>query len=120
MERDPTFDVQVEWPLWKSRPPVITPVSSPLVQALAASHEEVVGVRPDISAKGRSGAAADGSLTAEAGIQTVLYGPGGGETDKEYGKAQWLGQIPKDERIALKDLVDCTSVFIRTVERLCG
>jgi acetylornithine deacetylase/succinyl-diaminopimelate desuccinylase-like protein len=117
---DPTFQYEVEWPLWESRPPVLTPKESPLVQSIASSHEDVVGQQPDISAKGRSGAAADGSLTAKAGIQTVLYGPGGGETDKEYGLGQWTGKLPKDERILLDDLVNCTSVYFQAAQRLCG
>lgn len=119
-KQDPTFEYEVTWPVWESRPAGFTSPNSPLVQALKASHIEVVGGEPDISHLGRSGAAADGSLTHGAGITTVLYGPGGGETDKEYTLAQWEGRMPKDERIALKDLVDCTDVFNRTVVRLVG
>lgn len=117
---DPTIDAEVTWPLWKSRPAVATPVDSHLVTTLATSHEEVFGTPPDISARGRSGAAADGSLTAEAGIQTVLYGPGGGESDRQHELQQRAGNLPWDERIALDDIVNATKVFALTAVRLCG
>lgn len=117
---DPHFRAELEWPSWETRPAVDTPFDSPAVQSLARWHEYVVGAKPDVGYLGRSGAAADGSHTFGAGIPTVLYGPGGGQTDLEREWSALTGAIPREERIATGDLVSAARVYALTAADLCG
>lgn len=117
---DPSFRAELEWPSWQTRPAVDTPLDSPAVQSLARWHQYVVGTKPDVGHLGRSGAAADGSHTFAAGIPTVLYGPGGGQTDLEREWRALTGEIPREERIAITDLVSAARVYALTATELCG
>ena len=117
----PNLETEVEWPSQAtSRPAVSNDRSHPLVQSLARWHEKVTGRPSVIGSKGRSGAAADGSHTSAAGIDTVLYGPGGGVTDIDYRLRGHLGTGPPDERIALDDIVKTAKVFALTAADLCA
>ena len=116
----PYLKTEVEWPLWETRPAVATPHDHPVAQSLACWHERVTGEPAQVDALGRMGAAADGSHTGAAGIDTVIYGPGGGETDKEYRLRAYLKEGPPDERIAIKDLLTTAKVLALTAADLCG
>jgi acetylornithine deacetylase len=120
-DKYPYLDTRVEWPSrTKTRPAASTSRDHPLVQSLAHWHERVTGEPGDVGSQGRSGAAADGSHTHEAGITTVLYGPGGGEKDKEYRLKAHLKEGQPDERIAIKDLITTTKVLALTAADICG
>jgi acetylornithine deacetylase/succinyl-diaminopimelate desuccinylase-like protein len=66
------------------------------------------------------GAAADASLLAAAGITTVLYGPGGGDSDSEYQRAAHEGLVPPDERVSISSIVNAAKVYALTAVGLCG
>ena len=120
-EKYPYLKTEVEWPSQTdTRPAVTTPNDHAIVQSLARWHEHVTGEPTDIGFLGRSGAAADGSHTFGAGIPTVIYGPGGGETDKEYRYKARTKQGPPDERVAIKDLLTTAKVLALTAADLCG
>lgn len=119
-QKYPYLKTEVEWPVWEPRPSVVTPRDHPVVQGLARWHERVTGEPAKVGPSGRLGDAADGSHTSAAGIDTVLYGPGGGETDKEYRLRAYLKEGSPDERIALKDLVTTAKVLALTAADICG
>lgn len=84
----------------------------PLVQTIAAAHEAVRGSPPEIGLGPRRGAVADSWFFIESGLErTTVYGPGILGPD--------FSDVP-DERIASKDLVDCTRVYALTAASLCG
>ena len=120
-EKYPHLETKVEWPSrTTTRPASTTARDNPMVTSLSRWHEHVTGESGEVGALGRSGAAADGSHTHEAGITTVLYGPGGGVGDTDYRLKGHLKQGQPDERIAIKDLVTTTKVLALTAADLCG
>lgn len=89
---------RVELEIVDDRPPVDTPLDSPVVVALAAAHEAVTG-RPPVY--GGVPGATDGTiLTRDAGLDTVVYGPG----DK------WIAH-QADEWVAVADIVTNARVY---------
>jgi len=86
------------------RPPVDTPASHPLVGALAAAHESVYG---SPAVYGGVPGATDGTiLTRDAGMVTIVYGPGG----------KWIAH-QADEFVEVNEIVNCTRVFAETARR---
>lgn len=86
------------------RPPVATPVHHPMVAALAAAHEQVTG---EPARYGGVPGATDGTiLTRDAGMATVVYGPGG----------KWIAH-QADEVVEVADLVRCARVYAETARR---
>ncbi len=86
--------VRVDVEVVDDRPAVDTPVDHPVVAALAAAHEHVVG-RPAVY--GGVPGATDGTiLTRDAGLATVVYGPGG----------KWIAH-QADEFVEVADIVRC-------------
>jgi succinyl-diaminopimelate desuccinylase len=68
-------DVGVRVEVVDDRPPVDTPRDHPVVAALAAAHQTVTG---EAARYGGVPGATDGTiLTRDAGLATVVYGPGG-------------------------------------------
>ena len=115
------LETEIEWPSQAtSRPAVANPRSHPVVQSLARWHERITGKPGVIGAKGRIGAAADASHTAAAGIDTVLYGPGGGLTDYEYRLKGHLKEGQPDERVAVQDIISTAKVFALTAAEICA
>lgn len=94
-----TADLSVLAP---SRLPYRTASDNPAVSALADAHRFVRGALPVIGAPPRLGAVADSYWFERAGIPTAVYGPGTLGRDFE--------DAP-DERIAVRDLVDCAKVY---------
>ncbi|WP_084614054.1 M20 family metallopeptidase [Nakamurella lactea] len=85
------------------RPVVDTPVDAPVVQALAAAHLDVVGEEP---VYGGVPGSTDGTvLTRDAGLVTVVYGPGG----------KWIAH-QADEFVAVADIETATRVYARAAE----
>lgn len=86
------------------RPPVDTPVDHPMIRALAAAHE---AVGPDPAVYGGVPGATDGTiLTRDAGIPSVVYGPGG----------KWVAH-QADEVVSVDDIVRCTRVYAEAARR---
>ena len=80
------------------RPPVDTPRTHPVVAALAAAHQAVHGA--DAPFGGVPGTTDGTILTRDAGLATVVYGPGG----------KWIAH-QADEYAEISEIVDCASVF---------
>jgi acetylornithine deacetylase len=116
----PDAEMELEFPTAPVRPAVDVTDSDPLVRTVASAHEAVTGRPPEISGRGRLGAAADASLLAAANITTILYGPGGGDSDAEHQHAVHDGRIEPDERISIGSIVDAAKVYAIAVMELCG
>src|SRR6195952_4323267 len=87
------------------RPPVDTPEDAPVVQALLAAHEEVTG---RTAVLGGGPGTTDGTiLTRDAGLSTVVYGPGG----------KWIAHS-RDEYVEVDDILTCTAVYVRAARIL--
>jgi succinyl-diaminopimelate desuccinylase len=86
------------------RPCVEIPTDHPLVVALAAAHEAVLG---EPARYGGVPGATDGTiLTRDAGIPTVVYGPGG----------KWIAH-QADEFVEVADIVRCAHVYAAAADR---
>ena len=123
----PYLQTEIEWPSQaRSRPAVVTPRDHLMIRRLAHWHEYVTGEPAEVSARARIGDAADGSHTSAAGIDTILYGPGGGVTDWEYRLARQseglsgAADTGTDERVAIKDLISTAKIFALLAADLCG
>ncbi|HEX4833792.1 MAG TPA: M20 family metallopeptidase [Trebonia sp.] len=89
------------------RPPVDTPATHPVVACLAAAHEEVTG---SPARYGGVPGTTDGTiLTRDAGLATVVYGPGG----------KWIAH-QADEFVEISDVVTCARVYARAAVRFTG
>jgi succinyl-diaminopimelate desuccinylase len=89
------------------RPPVDTPVDHPVVTALAAAHTAVTG---EPARYGGVPGATDGTvLTRDAGLATVVYGPGG----------KWIAH-QADEYVEVADVVRCAHVYAETARLFLG
>ena len=85
------------------RPSVEIAVTDPVVVALAAAHEAVTG---EPARYGGVPGATDGTiLTRDAGIPTVVYGPGG----------KWIAH-QADEYVEIADIVRCTHVYAHAAD----
>ena len=83
------------------RPPVDTPIDHPVVAALAAAHETVTGEK---ARYGGVPGATDGTiLTRDAGLATVVYGPGG----------KWIAH-QADEYVEVAEVVQAARVYAET------
>nr|WP_281497005.1 M20 family metallopeptidase [Ornithinimicrobium sp. F0845] len=86
------------------RPAVDTPVDHPAIVALAAAHEAVTG-QPAVY--GGVPGATDGTiLTRDAGIPTVVYGPGG----------KWIAH-QADEYVEVQEIIQAARVYAETARR---
>jgi len=70
-----SHEVGLDYEVVDDRPAVDTPVDHPVVRALVEAHELVRGERPPYG--GVPGATDGTILTRDAGLATVVYGPGG-------------------------------------------
>lgn len=80
------------------RPAVDTPRDHPVVVALAAAHEVVTG--EPVRFGGVPGATDGTILTRDAGLATVVYGPGG----------KWIAH-QADEYVEVAEIVRCARVY---------
>jgi len=81
------------------RPPVDTPIESPVVQAMLAGHLAATGAAAVIG--GVPGTTDGTILTRDAGLPTVVYGPGG----------KWIAH-QADEYVEVEDILTCTRAYI--------
>jgi succinyl-diaminopimelate desuccinylase len=86
------------------RPCVEIALDHPLVTALAAAHEDVL--REPARYGGVPGATDGTILTRDAGIPTVVYGPGG----------KWIAH-QADEFVGVDDIVRCAHVYAAAADR---
>lgn len=86
------------------RPPVDTPTDHPMIVALAEAHEAVTG---NPAVYGGVPGATDGTiLTRDAGIPTVVYGPGG----------KWIAH-QADEYVEVSEIIEAARVYAETARR---
>jgi succinyl-diaminopimelate desuccinylase len=81
------------------RPPVDTPIGDPVVQAMLAGHRAATGA--DAVIGGVPGTTDGTILTRDAGLPTVVYGPGG----------KWIAH-QVDEFVDVADILTCTRAYI--------
>lgn len=110
---DPTFRYELIIPQSAQQPNMpareATPVDTPLVASLIASHTRVTGQPPVVGAGHRIGATADTCHFKGVGISCVEYGPG------------FIPIWPMvDERIAVDQIVTATRVLALTAAELCA
>lgn len=95
--------LQSEVSVLVDRPVVQTPIDSDVVQALAAAHLDVTGAEPVFG--GVPGSTDGTVLTDQAGLLTVVYGPGG----------KWIAH-QADEFVAVSEIETATRVYARAAE----
>jgi succinyl-diaminopimelate desuccinylase len=89
------------------RPPVDTPVSHPVVSALAFAHEAVTG---SPARYGGVPGTTDGTiLSRDGGLATVVYGPGG----------KWIAH-QADEFVSVAEVEQCARVYVAAARRFLG
>lgn len=89
------------------RPPVDTPVDHPVVQAMLAGHRAATGIEAVVG--GVPGATDGTILTRDAGLATVVYGPGG----------KWIAH-QADEYVDVADIVTSTRAYIAAARHFLG
>jgi acetylornithine deacetylase len=77
----------------------------PMIAAIDANHERVMGNRPEREIVTWC---SDASVLSRYGIETVNYGPSSGPRDAE------------GEKVRIKTLVDITKIYALTAAELCG
>jgi len=91
--------LRAELTVLDDRPPVDTPIGSPVVQAMLAGHFAATGTTAVIG--GVPGTTDGTILTRDAGLPTVVYGPGG----------KWIAH-QADEYVEVEDILTCTRAYI--------
>ena len=89
------------------RPPVDTPVDHPVVQAMLAGHRAATGA--DAVIGGVPGATDGTILTRDAGLATVVYGPGG----------KWIAH-QADEYVEVTDIVTSAHAYVAAARDFLG
>ncbi len=89
------------------RPPVDTPVGSPVVGAMLAGHLAATGT--DAVIGGVPGSTDGTILSRDAGLDTVVYGPGG----------KWIAH-QVDEHVEIADILACTRAYIAAARHFLG
>ncbi|WP_353647465.1 M20 family metallopeptidase [Nakamurella sp. A5-74] len=85
------------------RPVVDTPHGAPVVAALAAAHLDITGQQPVFG--GVPGTTDGTILSRDAGLSTVVYGPGG----------KWIAH-QVDEFVAVSQIEEATRVYARAAQ----
>ncbi len=76
-----------------------------MIKAIDASHEQIMGKRPDREVVTWC---SDASVLSRYGIETVNYGPSSGPRDQE------------GEKVEIKTLVEITKIYALVAAELCG
>lgn len=101
------LDLTAEVTVIDDRPPVDTPVDHPVVEAMLAGHRAATGV--DAAIGGVPGATDGTILTRDAGLATVVYGPGG----------KWIAH-QADEFVEVADILTCTRAYVAAARHFLG
>jgi succinyl-diaminopimelate desuccinylase len=99
--------LQVALAVLDDRPPVDTPIGSAVVQAMMAGHLAATGEPAVIG--GVPGTTDGTILSRDAGLPTVVYGPGG----------KWIAH-QVDEFVAVEDIRICTRAYIAAARHFLG
>jgi acetylornithine deacetylase/succinyl-diaminopimelate desuccinylase-like protein len=106
------FDLEKKHPDWGlefetyvSVPGASIRPDHPMIAAIDANHERVMGNRPE---RETVVWCSDASVLTRYGIETVNYGPSSGPRDAE------------GEKVRIKTLVDITKIYALTAAELCG
>ncbi|MEP6560703.1 MAG: M20/M25/M40 family metallo-hydrolase [Nakamurella sp.] len=91
--------VQAVVDILDDRPPVDTAVGDPVVQAMLAGHRAATGLEAVLG--GVPGTTDGTILTRDAGLPTVVYGPGG----------KWIAH-QADEFVEVAEILTCTRAYI--------
>jgi len=89
------------------RPPVDTPQHAPVVRALQLAFTDVTGLAPVMG--GVPGTTDGTILTRDAGLDTVVFGPGG----------KWIAHA-RDEYVEVADILACTNIYIAAATHFLG
>lgn len=112
------FDIEVQVPPADGQyagwdwPPARIDEDDPLVVAMVDAHTRVTGMPPVVGAAPRIGAVGDASFLQEAGIKSVLYGPGDGTVFPSW--------PTPNETTPLVDLVVAAKVYALAAIDICG
>jgi acetylornithine deacetylase/succinyl-diaminopimelate desuccinylase-like protein len=98
-------DWGLEFETYVSVPGARIDESHPMVQAIEANHERLMGTRPEREVVTWC---SDASVLSRYGVPTVNYGPSSGPRDKE------------GEKVKIQTLVDITKIYALTAAELCG
>lgn len=86
---------------------LMTPPDDPIVSAVKASIQEVIGKEPEIT---RKRGWTDAALLSNYGkIPTVVFGPG-----------KISSSHTKDESVEISELIDAVEIYGRIIEKFCG
>ena len=96
--------IRVDVEVVDDRPAVDTPVDDPVVAALAAAHEHVLGQTGRVRRRARRHRRHDPH--PRRGLATVVYGPGG----------KWIAH-QADEFVEVADIVRCARVYAEAARR---
>jgi acetylornithine deacetylase len=99
------LDWGLEFETYVSVPGARISEEHPMIQAIDANHERVMGARPEREVVTWC---SDASVLSRYGIETVNYGPSSGPRDAE------------GEKVRIKTLVDVTKIYALTAAELCG
>jgi acetylornithine deacetylase/succinyl-diaminopimelate desuccinylase-like protein len=103
---------EVQCQLWA--PPLVTLPDSAVVQALARAQRSVTGRDPLIGTEARRGAMGDSGVMAAAGVETCIFGPG-----VMHDVPQLRGEVPPDESISVRELVEAAQIMMLAAVDLC-
>src|SRR5437870_6391455 len=98
-------DWGLEFETYVSVPGARVSQEHPMIRAIDASHERVMGQRPEREVVTWC---SDASVLSRYGIETVNYGPSSGPRDAE------------GEKVHIKTLVDITKIYALIAAELCG
>jgi acetylornithine deacetylase/succinyl-diaminopimelate desuccinylase-like protein len=106
------FDLERKHPDWGlefetyvSVPGARISESHPMIHAIEANHERIMGEQPEREVVTWC---SDASVLTRYGVETVNYGPSSGPRDAE------------GEKVKIKTLVDITKIYALTAAELCG
>ncbi len=97
-------DYGIEWETMVSAPGAEIRPEHPLVRALDANHQQVMGARAE---RDTVLWGSDASVLTRYGIETVNYGPSSGPRDEQ------------GEKVAIETLLNVTRIYALTIADLC-
>jgi len=99
-------------------PPLDTPYTSPVVEALSSSYNTVTGEKSRVGIEGRFGAYGCGSVMSAKGIETCIFGPGSYNANEIREAAK--GNVPPDEYISVRELLNSARTMALAAVEICG
>jgi acetylornithine deacetylase len=109
--RDPRLETELSFFLCRNGYEIDD--GQPVVQAIDAAHEAVVGGSAGRPERYRYDVSADTSILHEFGVPGLTYGPGGIRRDGSYSVYDDHGEL-----VAIDNLFSCTRVYAKAAARL--